>query len=193
MEVKSPIKKTWSRLKEISYEGLILRLGLFFLLYWTSGVLYTMLTDLLYVFFTEQTIHHTLLRIIFIVSVKTMQLFYPTLTTSSEFVISINNIEIIQLAPGCSGLRPLFRITFILFLYPIPLGKKIVLLPLTWGIILIATIIHFILLIPISYHWPSYYGLSHDYITRIIFYSFFFSIWWLWEKICYRKNIIKPK
>ena len=114
--------------------------------------------------------------------------FYSNILSTQDFILIINNIEVIQLMPGCDGLYPILRMTFILILYPLPWRTKLWLLPLSWLIILFAATIHFLQLIPVAYQWPEYYTFSHNWISRFIFYLFYFLTWILWEKVGYPKK-----
>ncbi len=172
------------KLKENSSSGTLIRLGWFLFIYFIGRYV---------VFFLEETTLFSLLHQPFLWSINQVStgflgLFYSDLTSTHNYIVIINNVEVIQLFPGCSGLQPLLRITFILLFYPLPWKTKTYLFPLSWLIILIAATIHFILLIPIAFHWPEYYNLSHNWLTRIIFYGFYFCTWLIWEKIGYPKR-----
>ena len=107
---------------------------------------------------------------------------YADIHTSIKHTISIANQTPIQLLPGCTGLDPMIRLTFILLMYPIAWPKKLALWPISMIIIFIAATIHFLILIPISYSYPEHYAITHNWITRVIFYSFYFLCWIIWEK-----------
>jgi len=83
---------------------------------------------------------------------------------------------------GCTGLIQMFRMAFVLTLYPIPWFNKFYLYFLTFVILFLAANIHFILLIPIAYHFPEWYSFVHDWPTRIIYFSSYFICWLVWEK-----------
>ncbi len=182
MNVKKIIANFWIHLHEHSVKGQILRLFWFVLWYLIAGQAYMIFSTIL-----GDIFHHRLLWIIYRVSFNFWSLFYNNLSTSTPNTIVINNINVIQLYSGCSGLDPLFRITFILILYPLIWKTKIWLFPLSWFIILFAATFHFILLIPIACHYPEYYNLSHNWLTKIIFYGFFFLVWIIGERIGYPK------
>ena len=184
MSIKTAIRSLKSSLLENSTIGTIYRFGLFIILYFIGR-------DVLWLFAMTKsfsTLHQPLLCFIDYVAVGFWSIFYPNLSSTSDYIVSINNTECIQLLPGCSGLQPIMRMTFILLLYPIPWKIKSWLFPLSWAIILLAATIHFILLIPISYHWPEYYDFSHNWLTKIIFYGFYFLTWVLWERVGYPKK-----
>ena len=184
MSIRIAISRLRSSLLETSTTGTIYRLGLFIILYFIGR--YVLLLFEKTTFFS--ILHQPLLWFIDNLSIGFWSIFYPDLSSTSEYIVSINGFECIQLFPGCSGLHPILRMTFILLLYPIQWSKKIWLLPVSWLIILFAATIHFILLIPVSYHWPDYYDFSHNWLTRILFYGFYFLTWLIWEKVGYPKK-----
>ena len=176
------------KLKENSLSGTFFRLGWFLFLYFIGRYIFRFLE--FSSFFSEQFsfLHLPFFWFIDNISTGFMGLFYHNLSSNPEYIISINNNEVIQLGGGCTGLRPILRLTFILLLYPISWKTKSYLLPLSWFIILFAATIHYILLIPVAYHWPEYFSFSHNWLTMIIFYGFYFLTWFIWERIGYPKK-----
>ena len=188
MIIKTALSSLWDKLHELSTIGTLYRLGLFLLLYFLGRYI---------IFFIEEptlfthlftSLHQPFLWFIDIISIGFWSAFYTNLNSNQDYMVIINNIEVIQLLPGCDGLHPIVRITFILLLYPISWRTKSWLFPLSWVIILLAATIHFIILIPIAFHWPEYYDFSHFYLSRVIFYGFFFITWLIWEKVGYPKE-----
>ncbi len=108
--------------------------------------------------------------------------FYPDIESSLDHIIYIHGKPLIRFLPGCTGLEPMIRLTFILIFYPLLWRKKIVLWPISMVILLFAATLHFLLLILISYHAPGWYNFAHNWLTRIIFYGFYFLCWLMWEK-----------
>ena len=181
---KTILYHSWDKLLDHSSFGTLYRLGLFIFLYFIGRYILLLF---------EGTILFNYFHIPFLWSIDQVSsgflgLFYSDLTSSSDYIVSINNIEIIHLLPGCSGLHPFLRMTLILLLYPLSWKIKSLLFPLSWLIILFAASIHFILLVPINYHYPEYYSFSHNWFTKIIFYGFYFLIWLIWERIGYPKK-----
>ncbi|MFH1160103.1 MAG: exosortase/archaeosortase family protein [bacterium] len=187
--MKNTLNNAWDRLHEHSSSGTLFRLGLFFFLYFIGRYFISFLerSALFSTLFTS--LHQPFLWFIDKVSIGFWSFFYPGLSCAPDHIVIINNTKVIQLFPGCSGLQPMLRMTFILLLYPLPWKTKSWLFPLSWFIILFAATVHFILLIPIAYHWPEWYTFSHNWLTRIIFYSFYFLTWLIWEKIGGRKPV----
>ena len=184
MSAKTYINKLRISLHENSSRGTLYRLGLFIILYFVGRyvlLLFEGTTILI-------NLHKPFLWFIDNVSVGFWSIFYHNLASTPDYIVSINNSGCIQLFPGCSGLQPTLRMTFILLLYPIPWKTKSWLLPLSWVIILFAATIHFILLIPIACHWPEYYNFSHHWLTRILFYGFYFLTWLFWERVGYPRK-----
>jgi len=167
------------KLKENSSTGTLIRFLWFLFLYFTGR--YFLLLFEGFLFFS--LLHEPFLFTVNQVSTAFLGLFYDNLTSTPEYIVWINNREVIRLAAGCSGLQPVLRITFILMLYPVSWKAKAWLLPLSWFILVVAAAIHFILLIPVAFHWPEYYSFSHNWGTRIIFYGFYFLTWRIWEKV----------
>ena len=173
----------WGKLHEQSSFGTLYRLGLFVFIYFIGRYLQLL--------FEEKGLFNYF-QLPFLwsmdqVSTGFLGLFYSNLT-STNYVISINNIKIIQLHFGCTGYHAILRMTFVLFLYPLPWKIKFGLFPISWLIIFFAATIHFIMLTVIANHWPEYYSFSHDWLTKIIFYGFYFFTWLLWEKVGYPKK-----
>ena len=115
-------------------------------------------------------------------------LFYSEVSTIPNGIITISGQEVLQIIYGCTGIIQLFQITFILLFYPIKWRQKIYLFPLSIIIIFSATIVHFLLLVPITYHLPEYFSVFHDYTLRIFFFGIVFLICLLWEKVRIEEN-----
>ena len=184
MLIKKILYNLWGKLHEHSSLGILYRLGLFIFLYFIDRYLLFSFKGIILINY----LHIPFLWSIDIVSTEFLGLFYSNLTSSPDYTISINNIEVIHLFPGCSGFHPILRLTAILLLYPIPWKYKSWLFPLSWLIILFAATLHFILLVPIANEWREYYSFFHNWLTKIIFYGFYFLIWLIWEKIGYPKK-----
>lgn len=112
--------------------------------------------------------------------------FYPDIHTSANFTIFIDGNAYLYMAPGCSGLVPMISLTVALLFYPLPLRKKAILWPVSLFILLLASILHFLLLIPVIYQYPEWFALFHKWLTRIFFYGFYFLCWVLWERVKWR-------
>jgi exosortase/archaeosortase family protein len=112
-----------------------------------------------------------------------LQLIYPDIHTSVSHTITIASKTPIQMLPGCTGLGHLLRLSFVLLIYPMSWLKKVLIFPPTVLIVIFASTLHFLLLIPIAYHYPEFYGLAHNYFTRSIFFGFIFLCWIVWEKL----------
>ena len=188
MIIAKALSSLWSKLNELSTIGTLYRLGLFLILYFLGRYIIIFLEEPRLFTSLFASIHQPFLWCINKVSTGFLGLCYHNLLSTSDYIISINNIEIIQLLPGCSGFHPILRLTFILLFFPIPWRTKSWLFPLSWLIILLAATIHFILLFLIANHWPEYYSFSHNWLTRIIFYGFYFLIWLIWERVGYPKK-----
>jgi len=182
-------KQVWILLNEKNSTGLILRLGYFIILYYFGGFLFKSLEEI-WIFKEYFLKCHKFLSIIILqISKWLMHFFYSSISSNSDFVVLIDKTKIIQLLPGCTGLIPMFRMTFIICFYPLQTKKKIWVYPISLLFLLFATIIHFIILIPIAYKSPGWFSVSHDWITQIIFYGLFFLVLVFWEKI-FEKNLV---
>jgi len=184
MKLKEVIRTVWFAVRENSVQGRIYRF-LFFIAVYLAG---RYLVNSLNAIGALNWLHLPFLWFINTASVCFWGIFYDSVSSTPEYILSINDRSCIHLLPGCSGLLPTLRMTISLLLYPIPWKTKSWLFPLSWGIILLASTVHFILLIPISYHWPNYYDFSHNWLTKIIFYGIYFLTWLLWEKVGYPMN-----
>jgi exosortase/archaeosortase family protein len=190
--------KTWKNipvnwvvaLKEKSAKGRLFRFIIFILLYLAGRYFEKTLEGTEFL----NLLHKPFLWFIDTVTVCFCGLFYEVIGSTNDHVLSIDNKAYIHLAPGCSGLSPLLRMTIILIFYPINWKIKSWLLPVSWIIILVAATIHFIILVPISYYYPENYNFYHNWPTRIIFYGLYFCIWIIWEKSGYRnRNLNKTQ
>ena len=128
-------------------------------------------------------------KVILETSVFFFSLFYSDVSSISNGILTISGQETLQLIYGCTGIIQLFQITFILLFYPIKWNQKIYLYPLSIIIIFLATIVHFLILVPIAAHLPNYFSVFHDYTARILFFGIVFLMWLLWEKI---RTVEKP-
>ena len=111
-----------------------------------------------------------------------LQVFYPDIHTAVNHTIFIAGKPIIALGSGCTGLNPMVRLSFVLVFYPLAWRRKVYLLPLSLLILIFASTLHFLLLIPIVNHYPEWYGFAHNWLTKILFYGFYFLCWLIWEK-----------
>ena len=182
MQLPARIKSVKALLLERSPRGQMLRFGLFLVLYWVARYPQFFLNSN---FFHESlitTIHEQLAFFITHVCCFVLQIFYPDIHSTADHIIFINGKSLLQLLPGCSGLDPMIRLTFILLFYPLLWRKKAWLWPISLAILLFAATLHFLLLIPITYHVPEWYTFAHNWLTRIIFYGFYFLCWLMWEK-----------
>lgn len=96
---------------------------------------------------------------------------------------------------GCSGFQNMFQITCIILTASGSIFRKLLYLPFALFIIYIASVVHIIILVYAVIYQPTHYAFFHNYITKIIFYIFFFMIWLIWEEKLSRayhsKNYLK--
>ena len=192
MTSKEIFDKIVFKFKEKSTSGKLLRLGWFLAVYYLGKYFLNGLEQTIFYPMIVSILLDPLLFSIDSLSTGFWGLFYNNLFSSSDYITCINNSEVLQLLPGCSGLKPLLRVTFILLIYPLPLKKKIYTFFISWLIIFFAATLHFIILVPIAFHWPEFYGFSHDKLSKILFYAFFFLNWIIWERIGYPKEKKEP-
>jgi len=186
--IRSWIKICWLKIHENSGRGTLSRLLLFLFLYFIGRYIFIFFENTAPFTDNISIIHKHFLWIIDHCSYTFWSIFYSDIVHNPDHLFSINGIDVIILSGGCSGVHPMLRMTFILLLYPISWGNKLWLFPISGLIIIFAATIHFILLIPIAYHWPEYYLFSHTWLTKIVFYGFYFLTWLLWERIGYPKK-----
>jgi len=170
-------------LQEETALGKTLRLVLFLSLYIIGKWVFKFLEE--YTFYQEifLFISNILKLIINYFSILFWGIFFSDIKSNSDFLISINNIPVIILLGGCTGLGAMLRIYFILIFYPITFRKKILLIPISFVTITFGAILHYIFLIPMAYYYPEYHSFNHDYTSRIIFYIIYFLTWLIWERI----------
>lgn len=83
---------------------------------------------------------------------------------------------------GCSGFQNMVQITCIILTATGSFFRKMLYLPFALFIIYIASVVHIIILVVVVIYHPSNYAFFHNYITKIVFYIFFFAIWIVWEE-----------
>jgi exosortase/archaeosortase family protein len=110
-------------------------------------------------------------------------LFYQNVGIINGEIISINNEGVLRMLPACTGLKQLFQIFLILLLYPVRPKLKLLLVVPTLLVVFFAALLHFTILVPVAYEKPGWFLFFHDHLSRIIFFSFFFILWLLWEKM----------
>ena len=158
------------------------RFGLFLVLYWVARYPQFFLNSNYFGECLINPVYEQLASFITKVCCFVLQIIYSDIHSSADHTIFINGKSLLQLQPGCSGLDPMIRLTFILLFYPLLWQKKAWLWPISLAILLFAATLHFLLLIPITYHAPEWYTFAHNWLTRIIFYGFYFLCWLIWEK-----------
>jgi exosortase/archaeosortase family protein len=117
-----------------------------------------------------------------VISVNVWSLFYTEIHSTPGFLIVIDNLPTIQMMKGCTGLMQLFQILFILALFPMKLKQKALFLPVAVAIIIFATILHYLILVPVAFSYNDSFTLFHDIISRVVFYIFFFINFVLWNR-----------
>ena len=108
---------------------------------------------------------------------------YSDIHATANHTILIGDQAPIKMLPGCTGLSHILRLIFVLFLYPMSFKKKGYIFAPTIFIIILASTLHFVILIPIAYHRPELYEFAHNYFTKILFFGLIFICWLMWEKI----------
>jgi hypothetical protein len=96
------------------------------------------------------SIYHFLSLVITTVSVRFYALFYADISSDSGFLITIHKVRTIQMMHGCTGLMQLFQALVILLFFPLSIKKKLLFLPISFLVILFASIVHYIILIPVA-------------------------------------------
>ncbi len=155
-------------------------LVIFILLYKAGEYIFNFLEgyDLFVRFFSH--IYYGLSYLITFISVKLYALVYVSISSDSDFVITINDTKAIQMMHGCTGLMQLFQVVFILLLFPMNPRLKLAWMPVSVSVIIVASIIHYLILIPVAYSSPGNFTVYHNIISRVVFYIIFFLnfVWW---------------
>jgi exosortase/archaeosortase family protein len=185
MRIISQYNSIKIRLFDLSNRGKIARLILFIILYIISKEICSIMinnSEINSLFFP---IYESLSIFITDSCCYILRFLYPDIHTTPNHTIVILGQTPIRLYPGCTGLHQMISISLVLFFYPISIKKKLLLWPLSIGILAFASIIHFLILIPISYKFSCLFNFAHNYLTRTVYYSFYFICWILWEKIAF--------
>jgi len=180
-KLKEVYIQVWSLLNEDTARGKGLRLGYFLLLYFFIRIF--LKAGWVNAYNIDSPVHRLLADFITRVSVFFLRLFYGDIAVSHDFIISISGKPCIELLPGCNGFTHIVEINLTLSLYPMTLKQKLIMLPVTVLILLFAAVLHFMILIPISYNAREWYGFSHNYFTKTLFFAFYFLCWIIWEKL----------
>jgi len=183
MDLKEGLIQTSRWMREESPGGKMIRLLVFLALYFLSQFLLLVFDSTCLGTLFLQPNYENLSFVITNISCFMLKPIYPNIHSNIQHVIFIDNSTPIQLQPGCVGLDQMIRVTFVLLCYPLRFWKKLFLLPISIGLLLIGTIIHFMILIPISFQYTTFFYFAHNWFTRIIFYGFFFLCWIIWERV----------
>lgn len=169
-------------LKRREYQ-IILLFVVFLVLYKIGDYIWEYIENHGFFHHTTQILYNFLIEFIAKTSALFYSLFFKSVETSPGGFLIINGRTDIFVGPGCTGLKQTLLILFIIIFYPISYKLKTFLIPLSAVIILTATILHFIMLVPVARSFPDWFRFAHDYLTMTIFYGFFFLTWLFWEKI----------
>jgi exosortase/archaeosortase family protein len=179
--------------KELSLTGTLMRLGMLLILYPIGHYIPFWMSKAPILFSVMQILYEWVSVFIVNGSILMLKLFYPTILADANHVIYIHGTGIVFLSPPCTGLDPMIRMAFIFLFYPLKIKIKLWVLPLSILFILVAATIHFIMLITIVYEAKEWYRFSHEWLTKVIFYGFYFMVWVMWENILKNKKAINTK
>lgn len=182
MELAPGIKQAVTWIHARSPRGQTLRFILFLVLYFLARYLQLFLDTSSFGHALLNPLHERLSFFITHSCCFLLQGFYPDIHVTINHTIIIAGKAHVQMFPGCTGLDPMIRLTFIFILYPLPWRRKLILWPFSLLILIFASTLHFLLLILISYQCPEWFGFAHNWLTRVLFYAFYFLCWLLWEK-----------
>jgi len=182
MELASGIKQASKWINDPSPGGMVLRFMFFLALYYFSLFLWYLLNSTSFGQALLNPLHERLSFFITHSCCFLLQGFYPDIHVTINHTIIIAGKATVRMFPGCTGLEHMIRLTFILTFYPLHWRRKLILWPFSLLILLFASTFHFLLLIPIAYQCPEWFGFAHNWLTRVIFYAFCFLCWLLWEK-----------
>lgn len=182
MELAPGIKQAVTWIHEHSTRGQVVRFILFLVLFFLTRYLQLFLDTSSFGQAILKPLHERFLFFITHSCCFLLQGFYPDIHVTINHTIIIMGKAPVQMLPGCTGLVLMIRLTFILTLYPLHWRRKLILWPLSLLILLFASTLHFLLLVPIAYQCPEWFDFAHNWLTRVIFYAFYFFCWLLWEK-----------
>ena len=161
----------------------IFRFSVFLFLFIVSRYLYFYLGTWQLVLPELNSVIESLRSLILHVSAAFFSLFYHNVSIAPDGVLAFGGKGFIQVIYGCTGIIQISQITIILLLYPISWRQKLYLFPLSIVIMIVAAIIHFLILVPIAYHFPGWFPLFHNHLSRIIFFGIVFVTWLFWERV----------
>jgi exosortase/archaeosortase family protein len=96
-------------------------------------------------------------------------------------VITLPNRSALLMNPGCTGLKQVIQLFLILVFYPGPLLRKVWYLPVSFFVLFISSIFHFVLLAVLINKYPLHVTFFHDHLTRWFYFTIFFLVWLIWE------------
>jgi exosortase/archaeosortase family protein len=168
--------------KKNTIYGKLTRLAIFVLIYYLVRTLLYKAEDTNNIFSVFKPAYDFLSVSIIKICSLLLSPFYPDLFSNSTNTVYIANRPLIYLAPGCTAFIPMVALTVSLFLYPIEFKTKCFLWILSILVLFWAAVIHFLILIPVSYHKPEFFTFFHKWFTRVMFYGIYIYCWILWEK-----------
>jgi len=176
MEPFNSIKINAHKFNEPTILGKGLRFAYFIFLYFLLRYLELLIISTSFGIALLNPLHESLSVFITHTSCFFLQLFYPDIHVSNDYIIIIAKKTPIQMLSGCTGLSHMLRLSFVLLVYPMSwLQKGIVFIP-TILIVLFAATLHFLILIPIAYHDPELYGFAPITLPEVYFLDSFFFV-----------------
>ena len=107
---------------------------------------------------------------------------------SKGAIMNFPNRDGILVTPLCSGLLHIFEITFILTFYKRFQIHKLWYIPLSILVIYLAATIHLVILSLFMIYKPESFSWAHNHLSRWVFFTFFFGIWYIWEEFIQIKS-----
>jgi exosortase/archaeosortase family protein len=102
--------------------------------------------------------------------------------SSEGAIMNFPDRDGILVTPLCSGLLHIFEITFILLFYKRFQINKLWYIPLSIFVIYVAASLHLVILSLFMIYKPESFSWAHNHLSRWVFFSFFFGIWYIWEE-----------
>ena len=187
------IKKYITPLFKKVYTGGPFRFAIFFILYLLARYLFSFFEITEFGHNILSPLHERLSIVITKICCYILQPIYPDIHTKIDHTIVISGNSTIQMQPGCTGLNHMIYLSFTLLFYPLALINKVQVFIPSLLIIFFASIVHFLFLIPIANNFNEFYGFAHKYISRILFFSFIFLCWLIWERLRTQRRELKNK
>lgn len=102
--------------------------------------------------------------------------------TTDGMTMWFSNGGYVGIVSGCSGLKHLVQVFFLLLFIPGPWKHKLWYIPASMLVLHFTNILRVCILSASVLHFPDYWDFLHDWILRPFFYLVIFVLWVIWQE-----------